>query len=125
MRFIFPLRSKVGKDFRHEGKVEIALGLYCVAVLYLSSLPAKELPDQTAMVPDKVLHMIEYALMGILLGERSEPVEESFPGLLVFCVCFGTGRSVCRIGWTRLGIPYGMRLRMRRAHSSACCFPWF
>ena len=47
-------------------KWKIAFGLYCVAVLYLSSLPAKELPDQTAMVPDKVLHMIEYALMGIL-----------------------------------------------------------
>ena len=80
-------------------KWKIALGLYCVAVLYLSSLQAKELPDQTAMVPDKVLHMIEYALMGILAWGAFGTGGGRFPwGLLVFCVCFGIGDE-CLQDW--------------------------
>ncbi|MEC8866271.1 MAG: VanZ family protein [Verrucomicrobiota bacterium] len=80
-------------------KWKIALGLYCVAVLYLSSLPAKELPDQTAMVPDKVLHMSEYARMGILAWGAFGIGGGRFPwGLLVFCVCFGIGDE-CLQDW--------------------------
>ena len=67
-------------------KWKIALSLYCAAVLYISSLPPGNLPEQTAMVPDKVLHMIEYAIMGILAWGAFGISGGGFPwGLLLQC----------------------------------------
>ena len=62
---------------------------YCCLVIYLSSLSPKELPDQALDVPDSVLHLIEYSIMGILawaaFGGGS-----GFPwALFAFCCCFG------------------------------------
>ena len=66
-------------------KWKIALGLYCAAVLYISSLPPEDLPEQTSMVPDKALHMIEYAIMGILAWGAFGISGGGFPwGLLTF-----------------------------------------
>ena len=80
-------------------KWKIALSLYCAAVLYISSLPPENLPEQTAMVPDKVLHMIEYAIMGILAWGAFGISGGGFPwGLLSFCVCFGIGDE-CLQDW--------------------------
>ena len=40
--------------------------LYCGLILYVSSLAPKELPEGPSVVSDKVLHLLEYGLWGIL-----------------------------------------------------------
>ena len=80
-------------------KWKIALGLYCAGVLYISSLPPENLPEQVAIVSDKALHMIEYAIMGILAWGAFGISGGGFPwGLLTFCVCFGIGDE-CLQDW--------------------------
>ena len=47
-------------------KWKIILGLYCGAVLYLSSVSSGEIPEIPVELSDKALHLVEYAIMGIL-----------------------------------------------------------
>ena len=47
-------------------KWKIGLGLYCGLVIYLSSLTPSDLPEGGFGVSDKILHFIEYAIMGVL-----------------------------------------------------------
>ena len=74
------------------GKWKITLALYCGAVLYLSSMSPGEIPDAPVKVSDKALHLVEYALMGILAWGAFGKGGTGFPwGLLAFCACFGIG----------------------------------
>ena len=47
-------------------KWKVALVAYCGVVLYLSSMSPGDMPDGPKMVSDKVLHFVEYAIMGVL-----------------------------------------------------------
>ena len=47
-------------------KWKIILAIYCGAVLYVSSMSPGEIPDAPVKVSDKALHLVEYAIMGIL-----------------------------------------------------------
>ena len=74
------------------GKWKIILALYCGAVLYLSSMPAGDIPEAPIRVSDKALHLVEYAIMGVLAWGAFGRGRSGFPwGLLSFCVCFGIG----------------------------------
>ena len=47
--------------------------------------------------------MLEYGIMGILAWGAFGRGGVGFPwGLLTFCVCFGIGMSVSKIGWITL-----------------------
>ena len=74
------------------GKWKITLGLYCGAVLYLSSMSPGEIPESTVEVSDKALQLVEYESMGILARGAFGKGGAGFPwGLLAFCACFGIG----------------------------------
>ena len=47
-------------------KWKIGLGIYCSLVLYISSMSPGELPKAGVTVSDKAIHLVEYAIMGIL-----------------------------------------------------------
>ncbi len=71
-------------------KWKVVFVLYCALVLYLSSLSPNEIPDTGLEVSDKVLHLIEYALMGILAWGGFGRGSAGFPwALFAFCTCFG------------------------------------
>ncbi len=71
-------------------KWKIGLGLYCVLVLYVSSMSPGEIPDTGVAVSDKAIHLAEYAIMGILAWGAFGKGGRGFPwGLLAFCACFG------------------------------------
>ena len=74
------------------GKWKIILALYCGAVLYLSSVSSGDIPEIPVKVSDKALHLVEYAIMGILAWGAFGKGGVGFPwGLLAFCACFGIG----------------------------------
>jgi VanZ family protein len=71
-------------------KWKIGLGIYCVLVLYISSMSPGELPKTEVQVSDKAIHLVEYAIMGILAWGAFSKGGAGFPwGLLAFCACFG------------------------------------
>ena len=71
-------------------KWKIGLGIYCVLVLYISSMSPGELPKTEVQVSDKAIHLVEYAIMGILAWGAFGKGGAGFPwGLLAFCACFG------------------------------------
>ena len=71
-------------------KWRVALVAYCGVVLYLSSMSPGDMPDGPKMVSDKVLHFVEYAIMGVLAWAAFGRGANGFPwGLFAFCVCFG------------------------------------
>ena len=47
-------------------KWKIGLGIYCALVIYVSSMSPGELPRTGVAVSDKVIHLVEYSIMGIL-----------------------------------------------------------
>ena len=47
-------------------KWKIGLGIYCALVLYISSMSPGELPKTGVAISDKAIHLVEYAIMGIL-----------------------------------------------------------
>ena len=87
----------------HMNMWKIGLGLYCALVLYVSSISSGELPKTGVIVSDKIIHLVEYAIMGILgwgaFGKRGS----GFPwGLLAFCTCFGIADE-CWQDWVGSG----------------------
>ena len=82
-------------------KWKIGFVAYCFLILWLSSLAPKELPEQTTSVPDYILHLVEYCLLGILAWAAFGG--SGFPwGLFAFCVCFGIADE-CWQDWWSLG----------------------
>ena len=109
------------------GKWKIILALYCVAVLYISSVSPGEIPDAPVEVSDKALHLVEYAVMGILAWGAFGKGGAGFPGdCLPFAPVLELGMSAFRIGWVMpVILMYGMRRRMRWVRLSVCCSRWF
>tara|TARA_B100000405_G_scaffold159628_1_gene111521 strand:- start:429 stop:773 length:345 start_codon:yes stop_codon:yes gene_type:complete len=71
-------------------KWRVGLAAYCVVVLYLSSMSPGDLPDGPKAVSDKLLHFVEYAVMGGLAWAGFGKGAGGFPwGLFAFCACFG------------------------------------
>ena len=72
-------------------KWKIGLGLYCGLVLYVSSMTQPDLPSGPKIENfDKVLHFIEYAVMGVLAWAAFGHGKYGFAwGLFAFCACFG------------------------------------
>jgi hypothetical protein len=97
------------------GKWKIILALYCGAVLYLSSVSSGDIPEVPVKVSDKALHLVEYAIMGILAWGAFGKGGLDFHGdCLHFVPALELGMNVFRIGW---GMPEirmcGMRPRMQ------------
>jgi len=68
-------------------KWKIAFFAYCFLIFYVSSLTPEELPDQSYAVSDKVLHLLEYALLGILSWAAWSRGMTGFPwALFAFCL---------------------------------------
>jgi VanZ family protein len=72
-------------------KWKFGLAVYCCLVLYASSLSQPDLPGGTGVKNfDKVLHFVEYAVMGILSWAALGRGTKGFAwGGFAFCVCFG------------------------------------
>ncbi|MDA0723496.1 MAG: VanZ family protein [Verrucomicrobia bacterium] len=71
-------------------KWKILFLAYCGTILYLSSLSPNELPEGPALVSDKVLHLCEYGLFGILSWGAFAVRKGVFPwGLVVLGAWFG------------------------------------
>ena len=84
-------------------KWKVGLVVYCGLVLYVSSLGSGDLPDTGYKIPDKLIHVIEYALMGTLAWGGFGKGGNGFPwGILVFCICFGIGDESWQ-GWLDSG----------------------
>ena len=84
-------------------KWKIGLGLYCALVLYVSSMSPGELPKTGVAVSDKAIHLVEYAIMGILAWGAFGKGGSGFPwGLLAFCACFGIADE-CWQDWLGTG----------------------
>ena len=82
-------------------KWKIGFVAYCFLILWLSSLAPKELPDQVMSVPDYVLHLVEYCLLGILAWAAFGS-GGGFPwGLFAFCTCFGIADECWQDWWSR------------------------
>tara|TARA_B110000444_G_C18627206_1_gene495080 strand:+ start:344 stop:685 length:342 start_codon:yes stop_codon:yes gene_type:complete len=47
-------------------KQSIYLVLYMLAMILISSIPGNSIPNQISIVPDKVIHFIEYSIFGYL-----------------------------------------------------------
>lgn len=85
------------------GKWKFGLGLYCTLVIYVSSMSPGDLPDTGVEGSDKILHLIEYAIMGILAWGAFGKRGAGYPwGLLAFCVCFGIADE-CWQDWLGTG----------------------
>ena len=109
------------------GKWKISLALYCGAVLYLSSMSPGEIPDAPVEVSDKALHLVEYAVMGMLAWGAFGKGGAGFPGdCLHFVPVLESGMNVFRIGWGMHDLRMcGMRRRMRWVALSVSCSQWF
>ena len=84
-------------------KWKIGLGLYCGLVIYLSSLTPSDLPEGGFGVSDKILHVIKYAIMGVLAWGGFGRSGGGFPwGLFAFCACFGVADE-CWQDWLGSG----------------------
>ena len=71
-------------------KWRVALVAYCGVVLYVSSISPGDMPDGEKVVWDKVLHFVEYAIMGVLAWAAFGRGTSGFAwGLFAFCACFG------------------------------------
>jgi len=87
----------------HMNMWKIGLGLYCALVLYVSSISSGELPKTGVAVSDKVIHLVEYAIMGVLAWGAFGKGSSGFPwGLLAFCACFGIADE-CWQDWLGTG----------------------
>ena len=63
---------------------------YCGVILYVSSLSPKELPELVFVISDKVLHLGEYGLLGILAWGAFGVRKGVFPwGLVALGAWFG------------------------------------
>lgn len=84
-------------------KWKIGFVVYCCLILWLSSLAPKELPDQASAIPDYILHLVEYCLLGILSwGAFGRVSGAGFPwGLFAFCACFGIADECWQDWWGR------------------------
>ena len=105
-------------------KWKIGFVAYCFLILWLSSLAPKELPEQTTSVPDYILHLVEYCLLGILAWAAFGG--SGFPwGLFAFCVCFGIADE-CWQDWWSLVVHqrYGTLPWMQLAHLLGCFVQW-
>jgi VanZ family protein len=83
-------------------KWKVSFVLYCALVLYVSSLSPKEIPDVGLDFSDKVLHLIEYALMGVLAWGSFGRGSTGFPwALFAFCACFGIVDECWQDWWAK------------------------
>ena len=110
-------------------KWKIGLGIYCALVIYVSSMSPGELPRTEVAVSDKVIHLVEYAIMGILawgaFGKARGGVVS--PGAYwLFASVLGLPMSAGRTGW-EAGVrrKCGMRRPMRPVPLSGCSSRWF
>ena len=71
-------------------KWKILFLAYCGLILFVSSLSPKELPEGSAFISDKFLHICEYGLFGILSWGAFAVRKGIFPwGLVVLGAWFG------------------------------------
>jgi VanZ family protein len=83
-------------------KWKIGLVAYCCLILWVSSLAPKELPEQAFAVPDYIMHLVEYALLGVLAWAAFGGSGSGFPwGLFAFCVCFGITDECWQDWWSK------------------------
>jgi VanZ family protein len=69
---------------------------YCAAIYALSSLPASKLALELFPHADKLIHAVEYGLLGVLVARalgKGTPWElrriEAVVGAILFCLAFG------------------------------------
>ena len=105
-------------------KWKIGLGIYCALVLYISSMSPGG--AETGCKFRKAIHLVEYAIMGILAWGAFSG-ESAFRGVCwLFVPVLELRMSAGRTGW-EAGVPRkcGMRRPMRPVPLSDCLFRWF
>lgn len=73
-------------------KWKIGLVIYCVLVLYMSSMSPSELSKTGVAISDKAIHLVEYAIMGIMAWgawQRRNGVSMGLAGFL--CLFWNCG----------------------------------
>ena len=75
---------------RYFSRFLLPVILYLTIIFFLSSLPGKEIPDVELPYFDKILHLLEYAVLGFLLmrGLKNSELKFSNTSLIIFAVIF-------------------------------------
>ncbi len=73
-------------------KHKIYLFAYIALILVISSIPGESVPSVVHLIWDKVLHFVEYGILGILLrrthkkGDFIKTINLCFYGIVVGCI---------------------------------------
>ncbi|NQV38134.1 MAG: VanZ family protein [Candidatus Marinimicrobia bacterium] len=68
---------------------KVATGFYLVLILSLSSIPGHSFPESKLFSHDKVIHLIEYAILGGLIISVTPKTKTMLISAIAFCVLFG------------------------------------
>ncbi|MCK5595358.1 VanZ family protein [bacterium] len=82
----------MNKQKRYFARFLLPLILYLILIFFLSSLPGKEIPDVELPYFDKLLHLLEYAVLGFLLmrGLKNSELKFSNISFIIFTAIFST-----------------------------------
>ena len=75
---------------RYFSRFLLPVILYLIIIFFISSLPGKEIPDVELPYFDKILHLLEYAVLGFLLirGVKNSELKFSNTSLIIFAAIF-------------------------------------
>ena len=82
----------MSKQKRYFTRFLLPLILYLILIFFMSSLPGKEIPDVDIPYFDKLLHLMEYAVLGFLLmrGLKNSELKFSNISFIIFTAIFST-----------------------------------
>ena len=77
---------------RYLSRFLLPIIFYLILMFFLSSLPGKEIPDVEVPYFDKLLHLLEYAVLGFLLmrGLKNSELKFSNISFIIFTAIFST-----------------------------------
>ncbi len=69
--------------------LRILTGIYLLLIIAISSIPADSFPESKLFSFDKIIHMIEYGILGWLIHQAFGPTKTSVKIFILFIIMFG------------------------------------